>query len=65
MLFNYYIKHNLVLHSCKTALVNRTHGLAIDNSKMIIVLFDFKKAFVDHQILLYKLKIYGIKDDAL
>ena len=32
-----------------------------------VVLVDFKKAFhrVDHQILLNKLEIYGIKDDAL
>ena len=41
---------------------------AIDNDKMIgTVLADFKKAFdlVDHQILLNKLEIYGIKDEAL
>ena len=41
---------------------------AIDNGKMIsTVLVDFKKAFdlVDHQILLNKLEIYGIKDEAL
>ena len=41
---------------------------AVDNGKMIgIVLVDFKKAFdlVDHQILLNKLEIYGIKDEAL
>ena len=41
---------------------------AIDNVKMIgILLVDCKKAFdlVDHQILLNKLEIYGIKDEAL
>ena len=41
---------------------------AIDKSKMVgVVLVDFKKAFdlVDHQILINKLEIYGIKDDAL
>ena len=57
-------------HSCETALVNMidTWLNAIDNGKMIgVVLVDFKKAFdlVDHQILLNKLEIYGIKDDAL
>ena len=32
-----------------------------------VVLVDFKKAFdlVDHQILLAKLKLYGINDEAL
>ena len=41
---------------------------AFDNGQMIgFVLVDFKKAFdlVDHQILLSKLEIYGIKDEAL
>ena len=41
---------------------------AIDNSKMVgVVLVYFKKAFdlVDHQILLAKLKIYGIKEGSL
>ena len=57
-------------HSCETALVNMIDSWlnAIDNGKMIgVVLVDFKKAFdlVDHQILLNKLEIYGIKDDAL
>ena len=36
---------------------------ATDNGKMVgAVLVDLKKAFdlVDHQILIYKLKIYGI-----
>ena len=57
-------------HSCETALVNMIDSWlnAIDNGKMIgVVLVDFKKAFdlVDHRILLNKLEIYGIKDDAL
>ena len=41
---------------------------AMDKGKIIgVVLVDFKKAFnlVDHQILLNKLDIYGIKDEAL
>ena len=35
--------------------------------KLLVLLVDFKKAFdlVDHQILLNKLDIYGIKDEAL
>ena len=57
-------------HSCETALVNMIDLWlnAIDDSKMVgVVLVDFKKAFdlVDHQILMNKLKIYGIKDEAL
>ena len=57
-------------HSCETALVNMIDLWlnAIDNGKMIgVVLVDFKKAFdlVDHQILINKLEIYGIKDQAL
>ena len=57
-------------HSCETALVNMIDLWlnAIDKSKMVgVVLVDFKKAFdlVDHQILINKLEIYGIKDDAL
>ena len=41
---------------------------AMDNGKMIgVVLVDFKKAFdlVDHKILLSKLKLYGIDNEAL
>ena len=41
---------------------------ALDNGKMVgVMLVDFKKAFylVDHQILIDKLKVYGIKDEAL
>ena len=57
-------------HSCETALVNMIDLWmnAIDSGKMVgVVLVDFKKAFdlVDHQILIDKLKIYGIKDEAL
>ena len=57
-------------HSCETALINIIDLWlnAIDNGKMIgVVLVDFKKAFdlVDHQILIKKLELYGIKDEAL
>ena len=57
-------------HSCETALVNMIDLWlnAIDNGKIVgVVLIDFKKAFdlVDHQILIDKLKIYGIRDDSL
>lgn len=41
---------------------------AMDKGKMIgVVLVDFKKAFdlVDHQILLHKLKMYGLQDETL
>ena len=41
---------------------------AIENSKMVgVMLVDFKKAFdlVDHQILIKKLEIYGLKADTL
>ena len=41
---------------------------AMDNGKMIgVVLVDFKKAFdlVDYKILLSKLKLYGIDNEAL
>ena len=57
-------------HSCETALVNMIDLWmnAIDSGKMVgVVLVDFKKAFdlVDHQILIDKLEIYGIKGEAL
>ena len=57
-------------HSCETALVNMIDLWlnAIDNGKLVgVVLVDFMKAFdlVDHQILLDKLSVYGIKDEAL
>ena len=40
----------------------------IDSGKMVgVVLVDFKKAIdlVDHQILIDKLEIYGIKDESI
>ena len=57
-------------HSCETALVHMIDSWlnAMDNGKMVgIVLVDFKKAFdlVDHQILLSKLQLYGISNEAL
>ena len=57
-------------HSCETALSHMTDSWlkAIDDGNMVgVVLVDFKKAFdlVDHDILLTKLKIYGIRNDAL
>lgn len=57
-------------HSCETALVNMIDSWlnAMDSGKMVgVVLVDFKKAFdlVDHQILLSKLQLYGIKNEAL
>ena len=57
-------------HSCETALVNMIDLWmnAIDSGKMVgVVQVDFKKAFdlVDHQILIDKLEIYGIKGEAL
>ena len=76
--FSYYPnKHNLLhktqsgfrsKHSCKTALVHMIDSWlnATDDGKMVgVVLVDFKKAFdlVDHQILLSKLKLYGIQNE--
>lgn len=75
----YLNKHNLLCktqsgfrshHSCETALVNMTDKWlhAMDSGKIIgIVLVDFRKAFdlVDHQILLSKLKLYGIDNKTL
>ena len=57
-------------HSCETALVHMIDSWlnAIDNGKMVgVVPVDFKKAFdlVDHKILLSKLKLYGMNDEAL
>ena len=57
-------------HSCETALNFMTDSWlnAIDQGEMIgVVLVDFKKAFelVDHDILLTKLKLYGIKNETL
>ena len=57
-------------HSCETALNFMTDSWlnAIDQGEMIgVVLVDFKKAFdlVDHNILLTKLKLYGIKNETL
>ena len=58
------------VHSCESILIHMidTWIHAIDNDQMIgAVLVDFKKAFDldDHQILLSKLEIYAIKDEAL
>ena len=57
-------------HSCETALVQMidTWLNAMDNGTMIGVnLLILKKAFdlVDHKILLFKLKLYGIDREAL
>ena len=57
-------------HSCETALVHMIDSWlnAMDNGQMVgVVLVDFKKAFdlVDHQILLSKLELYGINNEAL
>ena len=57
-------------HSCETALNFMTDSWlnAIDQGEMIgVVLVDFKKAFdlVDHDILLTKLKLYGIRNETL
>ena len=57
-------------HSCETALNFMTDSWlnALDKGEMIgVVLVDFKKAFdlVDHDILLTKLELYGIKNETL
>ena len=57
-------------HSCETALVHMIDSwlTAMDSGKMVgAVLVDFKKAFdlVDHKILLSKLELYGINNEAL
>ena len=57
-------------HSCETALNFMTDSWlnVINDGKMIgVVLVDFKKAFdlVDHDILMSKLKFYGIKENTL
>ena len=54
-------------HSCETALLSMVDSWldALDNGKLVgLLLVDFKKAFdlVDHEILLAKLKIYGINE---
>ncbi|MCU7800728.1 MAG: hypothetical protein KZQ70_11410 [gamma proteobacterium symbiont of Lucinoma myriamae] len=56
-------------HSCETALLSMVDSWldALDNGKLVgVLLVDFKKAFdlVDHEILLSKLKIYGLSDEA-
>ena len=56
-------------HSCETTLIHKIDSWlhAFDNGQIIgVVSVDFKKAFefVDHQILLSKLEIYGIKDES-
>ena len=57
-------------HSCETALIHMIDSWleAMDNWKIIgVVLVDFKKAFdlVDHRILLSKLKLYAMNNEAL
>ena len=57
-------------HSTATALLDCTNDLYVNlDRKMfnLVVLIDLKKAFdtVDHQILLRKLELYGIKGQAL
>jgi hypothetical protein len=57
-------------HSTATALLDCTNDWYMNSDcKMfnLVVLIDLKKAFntVDHQILLTKLELYGIKEQAL
>jgi len=57
-------------HSCNTALVRLidTWMKAVDEGKLVGTVFlDLKKAFdlVDHQILLYKLKLYHFSETSL
>ena len=57
-------------HSTATALLDATNSWYINmDRKMfnLVVLIDLKKAFdtVDHEILLKKIEVYGIKGDAL
>ncbi|MES9905404.1 MAG: reverse transcriptase family protein [Sedimenticola sp.] len=57
-------------HSCETALVGMIDRFltALDNGSLIgMVMVDFKKAFdlVDHDVLLNKLKIYKLSENAL
>ena len=78
-LYNYLTKFELLsdsqfgfrkFHSTATALLDRTNDWYMNlDRKMfnLVVLIDLKKAFdtVDHQILLKKLELYGIKGQAL
>lgn len=55
-------------HSCESALLSMVDSWlsALDNDKLVGVLFiDFQKAFdlVDHEILLSKLKLYGLSEE--